>query len=368
MMKLPRPIKRIVLEKAARDYPMTRRLLARLKGVPVEVIPDREALTASQRHRASWLSEAKTTLLLAVQKGPFWRNCPGTKDYVCCGYQVLQVTLNCPMDCTYCVLQGYVNIPAITIFVNVEDLLTELEARWAESPDKIWRLGTGEFGDSLALDPLMGLNQLLIPRFAGRKQAVLEIKSKWPQLDHLLSLGPNPQVIFAWSLNPPEIIAGEEKRAASLERRLQAAAAAVAAGFRVAFHFDPLVYFSGWQEAYQRAVGRLAARVPAGAIAWISLGGLRFLPPLRQLIFRRFPLSRIAAQEMVLAPDGKLRYFKSLRVEMYATMREWLTQASPEASLYLCMESPRVWQEVFGFAPDGESLCRWLDGRVLPGH
>jgi spore photoproduct lyase len=359
-------IRRILLEKEAEGYPMTRRILNRLKGVPVEVIQDHEALKTSGRDRAGWITTAKTTLLLAVQKGPFWRTCPGTKDYVCCGYQVLQVTLNCPMDCTYCVLQGYVNIPAITLFVNVEDMLEELEARWAEHPEKVWRLGTGEFGDSLALDGLMGLNELLIPRFAGRRQAILEIKSKSPHLEHLLSLGPNPQVIFAWSLNPPEVILGEENLASSLEMRLQAAARAVAAGFRVAFHFDPLIYFPGWKEAYQRTVQRLGAAVPAQAVAWISLGGLRLLPPLRQLMLQRFPQSRIAAQEMVLAPDGKLRYFKSLRVEMYAHMREWLTQATPEALLYLCMESPRVWQEAFGFTPDGAGLSRLLDGRVLP--
>lgn len=358
-------IRRILIEKEARDYSMTRRILARLKPLPVEVIQDREALNTSGRDRADWLAQAKTTLLLAVQKGPFWRSCPGTRDYICCGYQVLQVGLNCPMDCTYCVLQGYVNVPAITVFVNVEDLLAELEVRFAENPTQVWRLGTGEFGDSLALDGLMGLHEVLIPRFAGREQAILEIKSKWPQLSHLLSLGPNRQVIFAWSLNPPEIISGEEQFAASLESRLQAAAQAVGAGFRVAFHFDPLIYFPGWEEAYRRTVERLGAAVPAQAIAWISLGGLRLLPPLRQLMLQRFPGSRIAAQEMVLAPDGKLRYFKSLRVEMYARMREWLAQATPEALLYLCMESSRVWQEVFGFTPDGYRLARLLDGRVL---
>ena len=88
------------------------------------------------------------------------------------------------------------------------------------------------------------------------------------------------------------------------------------AGFRVAFHFDPLIYFPGWEEAYQRTVERLGSAVPSRAIAWISLGGLRLLPPLRQLMLQRFPSSRIAAQEMVLAPDGKLRYFKSLHVGM----------------------------------------------------
>lgn len=360
-------IRRILVEQAARDYEMTRRVLARLPGVPVEVISDRQAINISGRDRASWLTEAKRTLLLAVQKGPFWRACPGTKDYICCGYQVLQVTLNCPMDCTYCVLQGYINVPAITVFVNTEDLLHELDDRWAETPDQAWRLGTGEFGDSLALDDLMGLNARLIPKFAGQKQAVLEIKSKWPHPDPLLSLGPNPQVIFAWSLNPPEIIPHEEKLTASLQSRLHAAGRAAAAGFRVAFHFDPLIYFPGWQEAYRKTVAELERAVPAQAIAWISLGGLRFLPPLRQLILQRFPHSRIAAQEMVLAPDGKLRYFKSLRVELYAHMREWLSQAAPEALLYLCMESPRVWQEVFGCAPAENRLAQLLDGRVVPG-
>ena len=71
---------------------------------------------------------------------------------------------------------------------------------------------------------------------------------------------------------------------------------------------------------------------------------------------------------MVLAPDGKLRYLKGLRVELYARMREWLSQAAPEASLYLCMESPRVWREVCGFTPDGKSLSHLLGGRVIPRH
>jgi spore photoproduct lyase len=152
------PIKQILVEEAARDYAMTRRVLARLPGVPVTVIPDREVLRPG-RPTPEWLGASKTTLLLAVQKGPFWRACPGTREYICCGYQVLQVALNCPFDCTYCILQGYVNLPAVILFVNVEDLQTELAAGFAQAPDRVWRLGTGEFGDSLALDELTGLHE-----------------------------------------------------------------------------------------------------------------------------------------------------------------------------------------------------------------
>jgi spore photoproduct lyase len=377
---LSRRIRRILVEEQARDYEMTRRILARLPGVAVEVIPNRRdlgkeagelrspglPLNISPNFRASsrWWAAAKSTLILAVQKGPFWRPCPGTQDYICCGYQVLQVALNCPFDCRYCILQAYLNIPGLVVFVNIEDLAAELAARFSESAGQVWRLGTGEFGDSLALDGLMGLNERLIPAVCRHPRAVLEIKTKWHRLEHLLSLGPNPQVIFAWSLNPAQVVREAEAGAASLAARLQAAKQAVAAGFRVAFHFDPLIYSPGWEESYRHTVALLGEAIPPRAIAWISLGALRFLPPLRQIILRRFPRGAIAAQEMVRAPDGKFRYFIGRRIDLYGRMREWLGEAAPGAFVYLCMESPRVWQAVFGFSPEGGKLAQLLDGRA----
>jgi spore photoproduct lyase len=358
-------IKQILVEEAAWDYAMTRRVLARLPRVPVSVIPDRDLLRP-EAAPAAWLQASKTTLLLAVQKGPFWRACPGTKEYLCCGYQVLQVALNCPFDCSYCILQSYVNLPAVTVFVNEEDLHAELQARWAEAPDRVWRLGTGEFGDSLGLDELTGLHERLIPLMARHPNSVLEIKSKWHRLEHLLPLGPNPQVIFAWSLNPPELVREAEHGTASLRARLKAARLAAAAGFRLAFHFDPLIFFPGWEAAYRRTVEQLGTVASAADVAWISLGALRFPPALRHIMFARFPRTRLGAEEMVRAPDGKLRYFKNLRVEIYSRMREWLTEVLPGVQLYFCMESPRVWREVFGFAPEGGELARMLDGRLSP--
>ena len=56
------------------------------------------------------------------------------------------------------------------------------------------------------------------------------------------------------------------------------ASAVAAAGYRVAFHFDPMVLGTGWEAEYDQLVAELAAAVPAERVAWVSVGTLRFPP------------------------------------------------------------------------------------------
>jgi spore photoproduct lyase len=357
-------IRKIYLDEASLNDPVTRRVQHRLAHLPVEIIPAREALRLPSPFAPADIAQAKETLFLTRQKGPFWRSCPGTKEYICCGYQILQVMTNCPMDCSYCVLQSYLNFPAITIFTNWDDLAAEMESKLAANPGAVWRLGTGEFGDSLALDELLDLNRELINLIRPWPRAVLEIKTKWHRVEPLLPLGPNPQVIFAWSLNTPRVIRREEHGATSLEARLAAAGKCAEAGFHLAFHFDPLIWYPEWEEEYREVVQRLFAAVPADRITWISLGALRYMPPLKNIIRQRFPASRIADEEFITALDGKKRYYKTQRAEMFARLRQWIQALAPEVFVYLCMESPWMWRQVFGDAPTGEELARRLDERA----
>jgi spore photoproduct lyase len=57
------------------------------------------------------------------------------------------------------------------------------------------------------------------------------------------------------------------------------------------------------------------------------------------------------AAELVPGVDGKIRYFKPLRIEMYRHMRACLQRYLDPDRVYLCMESQDVWQQVFGQAP-----------------
>jgi spore photoproduct lyase len=69
--------------------------------------------------------------------------------------------------------------------------------------------------------------------------------------------------------------------------------------------------------------------------------------------------------EFIMGLDGKMRYFKPIRIEMYAFMKEKLDEWYPDLGLYLCMESDEIWEKSMGWSPvENIGLARYLDGRV----
>jgi spore photoproduct lyase len=63
--------------------------------------------------------------------------------------------------------------------------------------------------------------------------------------------------------------------------------------------------------------------------------------------------------------DGKMRYFKLIRIEMYAYMKALLDQWHPDLGLYLCMESDEVWSKSMCWSPENSpALAEYLDNRV----
>ncbi|GIW41109.1 MAG: hypothetical protein KatS3mg076_1686 [Candidatus Binatia bacterium] len=303
----------------------------------------------------------KRRLVLLRHRGSFLEHCPaGTGGLVCCNYLVLHLGSNCPMDCSYCFLQAYLrNNPALKVYTNPEDALAEVEAVLRRQPDREFRIGTGELVDSLALDPWTELTSILVPFFAERKGAVLELKTKSAAVEGLLRLGGTPRVVVSWSVNPPEIVAREEHGTASLEERVQAARRVVRAGYRVAFHFDPLVEYPGWEEGYGRVLDLLRSEIDPACVAWVSLGSLRMTPALRAAVRQRHRSSLLAG-ELVPERDGKLRVWRGLRVRMYRTLLGALRSWRHDLPLYLCMETPLVWEQVFGGVPTDRELGRRL--------
>ncbi|MBW1725940.1 MAG: hypothetical protein JRJ33_11465 [Deltaproteobacteria bacterium] len=238
--------------------------------------------------------------------------------------------------------------------------MAELDRLFLEK--KITRIGTGEYTDSLIWEKWTDLSSLLVPKFSKQSRAVLELKTKTTAIEKLRQLRHNRKTILAWSLNTNRIIKNEEIHTASLSARLRSAAKCESSGYPIGFHFDPLVIYDGCQEEYMGVVEQLFANVSSKNIVWISLGSFRFMHSLKSIIQKRFPDSKIIYGEFISGLDGKMRYFKPLRIDLYRKMVACIREHAPDALIYLCMEDDEVWEKSLGFIPsDRGGLSRMLD-------
>jgi spore photoproduct lyase len=249
-------------------------------------------------------------------------------------------------------------------FVNHNDLFEELDRIFADN--RIHRIGTGEFTDSLIWESWTDFSERLIPVFAAQKHAVLELKTKTTAIEKLEKLPHDRKIITAWSINTQRIIAQEEQRTASLEARLKAAARCESWGYPVAFHFDPILIYDGCEADYEHVVEQIFSYVSPGNIVWFSLGTFRFMPDLKPLIQQRFSDSKIIYGEFITGLDGKMRYFKPLRIEIYQKIVARIREYAPQVLIYLCMEDDEVWKKSLGFTPSERGgLARMLDERAV---
>ncbi len=129
------------------------------------------------------------------------------------------------------------------------------------------------------------------------------------------------------------------------------------AGYRVAFHLDPLIAYEGAERDYLELIEDLFDTIDPARIAFISMGGLRMTPALKAAARRRFPEDPMLAGEEVLAADGRYRTFMPLRLKLYTALSERIRKADARLQTYLCMESPSVHRRVNGAtAPSPASL------------
>ena len=355
----------IFLEEGAEAYLLAQKVLSLLPNVPRQSFQDMTTLTEQMRASSyDVFGQGKKILALSRFKGDFLKKCPGiSPGMVCCNYYVVNLAKNCIYDCSYCFLQDFLgNNPMQVAYVNVEDLLGELEQVFTQYPDRNFRVGTGELTDSLALDSIVPYTASLLPFFNRQSNAVLELKTKSDQIENLLNHSDPTNVIVSWSLNPQTIIDLEEKGTPGLTQRLEAARACLEKGYRIGFHFDPIIIIPGWEEAYRQLVEVLCDTLPIEKVEWVSLGSFRYRPSLKTIIKSRHPDTRLFTSEHQPSKDGKFRYLRPLRNRAYETIRGYLKSRSDALSIYLCMETQEIWEGVTGKTPrSDEKLDQFFD-------
>jgi len=339
----------VFVDESMQDSPMANRVREKLAGteqadIPWTVIPPEQDRVVFDEGNAQ-------ALYLKEYKGKFLRFCPGTRAYHCCGYRIIHIGENCPMKCSYCILQAYFQDRVLKIWANQDDLFTELGNAFGADREKRYRVGTGEFTDSLALEHLTGYSYNLIEFLGEYDNVVLELKSKVVDLTWMDATTRTDRILPAWSMNAPIINESEEFDVSTLKERLKAARTCAEAGFKVCLHFDPIIHSPGWKEGYAETIDMIFDHVKPEQIAYMSLGSFRCMPQLNPIIENNFPDTTYIYNEFVPGLDGKSRLLRPLRLEQFTFMVDRLRSHGMEEQLYFCMESTEVWNEVFGYAP-----------------
>lgn len=332
-------INRVYVTQDALEYPATQRALTRLTDLEIIYIQTRDQIPEEDC--------ISSTLLITTLRGKSVRRCPGSKGHLCCNYLTLNVYVGCLLGCAYCIMQGYLNFSPLTVHVDTATFAHRLIEIAQRNRMNTVRVGTGEVGDSLHLDPLFELSGEIISKIAPYRNIYLELKSKTATIDHLFDIPDKGNTVIGFSLNPQEMIDRYEGLASSLVERISAAEKAAATGFHLSFHFDPIFYYPMWEEGYRRTI-RLLTHLRHASIKWISLGTFRSTQSLKE----RIRPQDFLLDELIPCQDGKYRYIQKLRSEMYRIIAEDLNRFFPDVPLYLCMESGTVWRNVFDSGPD----------------
>jgi len=332
-------------------------ILEQIKDIPLTVI--KEPLKSPAPSKG--IRKDKRILYLTEFMGEFCKPCPGTtSDYLCCNYFVINETTGCPLDCNYCILQDYLDSSILKVYVNFEKIFTEVDRLQAQFPERIIRIGSGELSDSLALDALTGLTDHLIPFFKGRKNILFELKTKTDIVPDIVLQKEQSNIVYSLSLNPSAIISKVEHFSATLDERIQSAEKAQNLGFKLGFHFDPVIHHQDWEESYSNLIHRLFSSVNPHSVVWISIGGLRFTPGLMDVIRGRVPNSFLIRDEQITGMDNKIRYFKPLRIKIFKHIYDTIRKFSDDVFVYFCMEDRKTWERSFGFAPKNTNHLDFL--------
>lgn len=340
----PLKFEKIFIHQDSVETEIAKRVQSQFDAHLIEVVSEKPLTQKEGRLSTADFERSKKLLYVAPFKGSFFKRCPGAKPGLsCCNYFVLNLGLQCNMNCSYCYLQSYINSPLLTVYTNIDQALEEL-AQVASNPDHHYRVGTGEVTDSLSLDSITHHSKQLIAFFRNYPKWQLEFKTKSNCVDVFLDEPHAENVIVSWSINPQYVISSEEHGTANLAERLNAAKRCVEKKFKVAFHIDPMIWHPQWKETYGEMIDRVTSTFRPEQVNWVTVGALRFQPDQRRMMKDRFGMQSLVNQAEVFASEeGKLRYDLSLRNEMFKFVLERFKTHDKTWKISLCMETKESW-------------------------
>jgi len=266
----------------------------------------------------------------------------------------------CPYGCAYCYLAGTQGVrfsPTVKIFLNLPEILAEVN-RIAQKIGEPTAFYLGKLQDALALDPLTGYSRRIIPFFAEHRTARLTLLTKSADVRNLLDLDHREHSILSWTVNPATVIEAFEKNTPTLEDRLKAMEACAAGGYPIRAVVMPIIPVRDWQTVYDEFLTDLLTRV---RLARITLGSICSYPQAMRLTEQRLghnnPISTRLDRGAGRLIDGRLRFPRTLREEVYRCLIQTICRSAPDLEVGLCLEERSMFDALEIRASVGRCNC-----------
>ena len=131
----------------------------------------------------------------------------------------------------------------------------------------------------------------------------------------------------------------------------------------MAFHFHPMIWYSGWREEYRRVADEVLKMFEPCEVLFISFGTVTLIKPVIKALRLWGGKSKILQMPMARDPKGKVTYPDEIKIALFEALLEAFSSWREEVFLYLCMEKASIWREVFGFAYDSNEAFEREFGR-----
>ena len=298
----------IYVEERAYGYPLTGKIHAKIPGAHVIKIKHYKDVFDRKRQNAP-LQKEHQALIIAVRDGNrIFKGAPVCQSFGQPAFYYASSMMNCPFDCEYCYLKGMYPSSNMVVFVNLEDYRADVEEKLKEGPMYVC---ASYDTDLLAMNGLTGHADFWKETALEHEDLLVELRTK-AAVDVKDSI---PNVIYAFTLSPEEVVTDLERYTAPLSARISAAAKALDAGAKVRLCFDPIIKITEWKEAYEKLIGEAASGIDFGKLTDVSVGTFRISGDYLNKMRRAYPGSKTAWYPYVIK-DGVAQYEPETDKEM----------------------------------------------------
>ena len=290
----------IYVEERAFGYPLTEQILAKIPDAHVIKIKHYKDVFDRKRQDAP-LQKEHQALIIAVRDGSrIYKGAPVCQSFGNKNFYYASSMMNCPFDCEYCYLKGMYPSSNMVVFVNLEDYRADVEEKLREGPMYVC---ASYDTDLLAMNSLTGHADFWKDMALEHEDLLVELRTK-AAVDVKDSI---PNVIYAFTLSPEEVVTDLERYTAPVSARISSAAKAVQAGAKVRLCFDPVIKVPHWEKAYEKLISEAASQIDFGKLTDVSVGTFRISGDYLNKMRRAYPASKTAWYPYVIK-DGVAQY------------------------------------------------------------